>query len=107
MSLCIDTYEKSNYFYSILKLTTKIPLRDGGYLSANIYRPDADGQFPVLLTIGPYGKDTHYLEQNAMAKVLYSKVQDKGPYVSCGTGNERLIDNKEWSEFNVRRYYSV
>lgn len=98
MPLCIDKYEKSNHFYSVSKLALKIPIRDGGYLSANLYRPDADGQFPVLMTIGPYGKDTHYLEQNAMAQVLYSQVQDKGPLVSCGTPN---------SEFWVPQGYAV
>ncbi|MGE3248061.1 MAG: CocE/NonD family hydrolase, partial [Beijerinckiaceae bacterium] len=34
-----------------------VPMRDGAQLSANIYRPDAPGRFPVLMTFGPYGKD--------------------------------------------------
>src|SRR5262245_7414274 len=32
-------------------------MRDGVVLRANIYRPAGDGQWPVLLTRLPYGKD--------------------------------------------------
>jgi uncharacterized protein len=41
----------------ILDLNTEIPMRDGAILFANVYRPDTDGRFPVLMTFGPYGKD--------------------------------------------------
>jgi predicted acyl esterase len=34
-----------------------VPMRDGALLRANVFRPDATGQFPVLMTFGPYGKD--------------------------------------------------
>lgn len=40
-----------------------ISMRDGIMLSANIYRPDAPGKFPVIVSLGPYGKDNlpaHY-----------------------------------------------
>ena len=33
------------------------PMRDGTILRANIYRPAAEGRWPVLLTRLPYGKD--------------------------------------------------
>lgn len=33
-----------------------VPMRDGVKLSADVYRPDAEGQFPVLLTRTYYGK---------------------------------------------------
>lgn len=33
-------------------------LRDGTRLRANVFRPDAEGQFPVLLVRIPYGKDS-------------------------------------------------
>lgn len=39
----------------IEELDVKIECRDGVRLSANIYRPDAPGRFPVLLTRTPYG----------------------------------------------------
>ena len=40
-----------------VETNTPIPMRDGAQLRANVYRPDADGRFPVLMTFGPYGKD--------------------------------------------------
>jgi len=37
-----------------------VPMRDGVKLYANVYRPDASGSFPVVLTRLPYGKDEPY-----------------------------------------------
>ena len=34
-------------------------MRDGTTLRADVFRPDAPGRFPVLVTRGPYGKDTY------------------------------------------------
>ena len=34
-----------------------VPMRDGTRLAADVFRPDAPGRFPVLVTRGPYGKD--------------------------------------------------
>lgn len=36
-----------------------VPMRDGASLCANVYRPAAAGRYPVLITLGPYGKDVH------------------------------------------------
>ena len=41
----------------ILDRNAEIPMCDGAILRANVYRPDAAGRFPVLMTFGPYGKD--------------------------------------------------
>ena len=35
-----------------------IPMRDGVNLAANVYFPDGDGPWPVILNRTPYGKDT-------------------------------------------------
>ncbi|WP_226294318.1 CocE/NonD family hydrolase [Aquimarina algicola] len=35
----------------------KVEMRDGVELAVNIYRPDTEGTFPVILSLGPYGKD--------------------------------------------------
>jgi uncharacterized protein len=32
----------------------KVPLRDDGYLLADVYRPEAAGRFPVLIAASPY-----------------------------------------------------
>ena len=36
-----------------------VPMRDGALLRANVFRPEAPGRYPVLMTFGPYGKDVH------------------------------------------------
>jgi predicted acyl esterase len=36
-----------------------IPVRDQSHLCANVFRPKAKGKYPVLVTLGPYGKDVH------------------------------------------------
>ena len=35
-------------------------MRDGAVLRANVYRPNTTERFPVILTVGPYGKDLHF-----------------------------------------------
>lgn len=39
----------------IEEIDIKVAMRDGIRLSTNIYRPDAPGKFPVILTRSPYG----------------------------------------------------
>ncbi len=36
-----------------------ITMRDGAVLRANVFRHAAEGWFPVIMTLGPYGKDVH------------------------------------------------
>jgi predicted acyl esterase len=39
----------------LLEQNADVPVRDGAILHANVYRPNADGRFPLLMTFGPYG----------------------------------------------------
>ncbi len=43
----------------ILDKDVAVPMRDGALLRCNVFRPDTSGKFPVLMTLGPYGKDVH------------------------------------------------
>ena len=43
----------------VLDKDVAVPMRDGALLRANVFRPDHPGKFPVLMTLGPYGKDVH------------------------------------------------
>ena len=36
-----------------------VPMRDGTCLATDVFRPDAQGRFPVLVNRGPYGKDSY------------------------------------------------
>jgi predicted acyl esterase len=44
-----------------VKKDVAIPMRDGINIAADIYYPDADSKFPVLIGISPYGKDIQRL----------------------------------------------
>jgi uncharacterized protein len=84
-------------------------MRDGTVLRANVYRPAGDGQWPVLLTRLPYGKDfplgTSVLEPGQVARRGYVViVQDtRGRFTSGGEWdpmrNEALdgVDTIEWA----------
>jgi len=49
------------------------PMRDGIKLYANIYKPDVDGKFPVILIRMPYGKDEPYCFMPAYGKYWAKK----------------------------------
>jgi putative CocE/NonD family hydrolase len=84
-------------------------MRDGTILRANIYRPAGEGQWPVLLTRLPYGKDlplgTASLDPSQVARRGYIVVvQDtRGRFASEGVWepmrNEALdgVDTVEWA----------
>ena len=44
-----------------LEREVKIRMRDGVKLSANLFRPDAPGRFPALVSMSPYGKEIQSL----------------------------------------------
>lgn len=85
-------------------------LRDGTILRADVYRPDARGKYPVLLTRLPYGKDDpyfshRYLDTNRLVLAGYIViVQDvRGRFQSGGAFNpfeyeaEDGYDTVEWA----------
>jgi putative CocE/NonD family hydrolase len=41
-----------------IEFSTRVKMRDGVELSVDIYRPDGDGRFPVILSRTPYNKST-------------------------------------------------
>jgi len=43
----------------VLDKNVAVTMRDGAALRANVFRPDVPGKYPVLMTLGPYGKDVH------------------------------------------------
>ena len=38
----------------------KIPLQNGSYVYADVFRPDKDGQYPVIMNCGVYGRAFHH-----------------------------------------------
>ena len=41
----------------IFEKNLRIPLRDGRYVAANVFRPAAPGEYPAILSMSAYGKD--------------------------------------------------
>ncbi|MGI6590954.1 MAG: CocE/NonD family hydrolase [Eggerthellaceae bacterium] len=41
----------------VIERDVHVPMSDGSYLSANVYRPNLPGRFPVVLCLHPGGKD--------------------------------------------------
>jgi predicted acyl esterase len=57
-----------------MRVDWDVPIRmdDGITLRANVYRPDDDGKYPVIMTHGPYGKDLSWQEGYATTWELFS-----------------------------------
>ena len=65
----------------IYERNVEIPVRDGIALRANVYRPVAAGNYPVLMSLGPYGKDRNLADR---APELARKLGG-GPFVNWET----------------------
>ncbi len=58
-----------------------IAVRDGTVLRANVYRPVAAGAYPVIMSLGPYGKDRHLADRAPeLARTLGG-----GPFINWET----------------------
>jgi predicted acyl esterase len=49
-------------FPYVFEQNVTVPLKSGGVVRCNVYRPKTADPVPVLVTYGPYGKDIHYKE---------------------------------------------
>jgi len=74
-----------------------VPMRDGLELKVDIYRPDADGKFPVILVRTPYKKEMNELQAKFFARRGYVyAVQDcRGRFSSPGTWNPFFNDPED------------
>jgi uncharacterized protein len=61
-----------------------IPISDGVTLRGDVFRPVDGTALPVILTMGPYGKDIHFEDFNANA---YSTIEERGAYLNWETVN--------------------
>ena len=73
-----------------IEIDVPAQMRDGAILRANVYRPDGDGPWPVLLTRQPYGKDDQGVQQvldpvRAARRGFIAVIQDsRGRFASDG-----------------------
>lgn len=64
--------------YGVRKYTNvKVPTRDGSYVLADIFRPEAEGKYPVIISFGGYGKAFWVgKETNEEERELHAKLED-------------------------------
>ena len=68
----------------VVEKDVSIPLRDWGIGCRRVFRPAEAGEFPVIMTLGPYPKDIHFSEWNPVA---WEQVPERGPYMHWETVN--------------------
>lgn len=74
-----------------------IEMDDGVVLRADVYRPDDDGQYPVLMSHGPYAKLLHF---EVGYKTAWDKMVSAHPDVANRTSNRyqawEVTDPERW-----------
>jgi len=74
-----------------------IPMPDGVVLRADVYRPEADGQYPVIMTHGPYAKGLAFQQGfPAMWKTLAANYPDVLEGSSGKYQNWETVDPEKW-----------
>ena len=73
----------------LVESNAKIPMRDGVKLTSDIYRPDAEGTFPVVLVRTPYKKEMNELQARYFARrgYIYAVQDCRGRFSSPGKWN--------------------
>ncbi|WP_208024540.1 CocE/NonD family hydrolase [Amycolatopsis pithecellobii] len=75
-------------------------MSDGTVLRANVYRPLGGGQYPVLMSYGPYGKDLSFQEAYP---VQFAAMVEAHPEILEGTTGKHLAwevaDPERWVPF--------
>jgi hypothetical protein len=74
-----------------------IPMDDGLVLRADVFRPIADGRYPVLLTYGPYAKGLAFQDGYPSA---WERMVTRHPDVATGSSNQyqnwEVVDPEKW-----------
>jgi predicted acyl esterase len=74
-----------------------ITMNDGIVLRCDIYRPIAEGRYPVIMTLGPYGKWLHFED---LYTDQWRRMCASHPDVSTGSTNKyqcwEVVDPEKW-----------
>ncbi len=75
-----------------------IPMDDGVVLRADVFRPLAEGRYPVIMTLGPYGKGLAF--QDKFYKGSWDNMVGKYPEIAEGSSNKyqnwEVVDPEKW-----------
>ncbi len=90
-SIELECGTPARYAGVVVEKDVPVPMRDGVRLYANVYRPQAEGTFPVIVIRLPYGKDEYYCSMPAIGEFWAKKgyaavIQDvRGKFTSEGS----------------------
>ena len=74
-----------------------VPMDDGLVLRCDVFRPIADGRYPVILTYGPYAKGLAFQDGYPSA---WQRMLDNYPDVAAGSSNQyqswEVVDPEKW-----------
>ena len=74
-----------------------IPMDDGLVLRADVFRPVAEGRYPVLISYGPYAKGLAFQEGYPSA---WNRMATEHPDVTAGSTNKyqnwEVVDPEKW-----------
>ncbi len=85
----------------IVKMTdVRIPLRDGAYVCADVFRPAGEGRYPVIMSKGFYGKGFYHEcicnEDEAFAKEALEDRYFSGNPDALQYENHESVDSATW-----------
>lgn len=74
-----------------------VPMADGTILRADVFRPDDEGEYPVLMTLGPYGKGLAFQEGFGP---MWQQLISAHPDAAAGSSNRyqvwETVDPEKW-----------
>ncbi|WPD18528.1 CocE/NonD family hydrolase [Thermaerobacter composti] len=74
-----------------------IPMDDGVVLRADVFRPSADGRYPVLLSYGPYAKALPFqVGYRDQWEALIRDFPEVASGSSCKYANWEVVDPEKW-----------
>ena len=88
----------------VIEKDVSIPLRDGTYVVANVFRPAGDGQWPVILGYSPYGKDVHFSEY---WPEVFADLKNNHPRITAQSSLRHLIFEAPDPEVWTRLGYAI
>jgi predicted acyl esterase len=78
-----------------------IPMRDGIELCANVFLPFGATKSPTIMSMCPYGKDTHVFDWGQpftdIYVKMYKKLEEVGPDVTC-----EALDPLFWVSLSIK-----
>jgi predicted acyl esterase len=92
-------YREKSEIRDGMRIDWDIPIKmdDGLVLRCDIYRPVADGQYPVIMTLGPYGKWLHFAD---LYKSQWERMCADQPDVPTDSTNKyqcwEVVDPEKW-----------